>query len=167
MGLSRKDLWSTLLFSGIHTQETHRFLKIYISRNNASLTERGIDRMNCKKSSKILGINRLIKLLQCKYMQTFQNKEKWLKRSRASCPSNIPRSWNLILMNFECTRWLFCLSFPLFWNGAVITAVLRLPHHLSLEADNLTSGFTDQQVERNFAIGWITPRVAPIPDLDI
>lgn len=76
MGLPRKDLWKTLVEWYLNTQESHRILKIYISRNNASLTERVIDKMNGKKTSKILGINRLIKLLQCKYMQTFQKKEK-------------------------------------------------------------------------------------------
>lgn len=51
--------------------------------------------------------------------------------------------------------------------GDVINVILCLLHHLILEADNMPSSFTDQQMERNCAPGWIISRISPIPDIDV
>lgn len=69
--------------------------------------------------------------------------------------------WILKLLGLHGFRFLPC------GVGNVINIILCLPHHLILEADNLPSSFTDQQMERNCALGWIISRILPIPDLDV
>lgn len=67
------------MFSGIDTQEIHRFLKISISRNSASLTERGIDSMNFKNASKNSKCKQVYKITP---MQIYANLSEQGKRTQ-------------------------------------------------------------------------------------
>lgn len=44
--------------------------------------------------------------------------------------------------------------------------ILCLSHHYIWEADNMFSGFTGSQLQRNFDSGWFIPYVSLISDLD-
>lgn len=60
----------------------------------------------------------------------------------------------------------FFFPFFPFGIGMPVTPVLGLSHCCVLGTDHLFSSFTSWVMERNFASGWIVPRVSLIPDLD-
>lgn len=167
------EICGGLLFSGLTTQETHKIFENIISAETTWLkgTETG---WNIRRQLEFqnfrwkIGLHIFIPYSGINICYLLRKRKNSLELEPPP-ESIILRPWNLALLHLEIT-WtgqLLCLLFFPSWNGAFITAILCVPHHHSLATDNLTSSFTDQQMDRNFASRWIITRVSPIPDLDV
>lgn len=171
MGLSVKYLWRTLLFNGMNARIPTRFLKILHQQKQCQLDWKGRAGWNVRKRlgfQNSIGKNQAYETTQVQLCTNLQEKGKMTPKIESQATGyyfQVLPYW--ILKWVGPSDWLPCLPFSPFCNGDAITVILCLPYHLILEADNLPSGFTDQQTERNFTPGWVIPRVSSIPDLDV